>query len=487
MAPTKTDSPLKFARELGLTTPTPQGMKVNPKTLAGFEKRTVAFDWVHMGTTACTAGQLARTIHSLPFLPPRSGHLGNWQEIAAGRAGALDYNSIICKEERVGFPLIYDFNMTENADLTEGDGIYLPGSVVSAGQRKILPLYTWKDGAFHLTPRHQSYLSPFVLTEKEGGLIPLITFHRQQFSRLPGYHFQSQAQIILSHEPLFRDILNVLINEALRTPYPARALNLTIDRLVDISGKSVRAEWTISGQSFRSGAHQFAEGKSLIEAVILPLRAAAAPHLFMDNPSFFDQPMALCSLPLISLMLALMKPSFSIARGESHPLFNFHMHWGAIGMAGYPPKKHGHFSSHVRYSRPLYQTVIRHFPNIPPVFFALLPAAIYLLWPHEHYAADQELIEDLLHQIAQETNGMIAKPNLLIAKINRIAGDWLERHIRNLSPYFLNRFSAQRSVFNPIALPPIGRSLKPNGFEELTLTQLSMLVGALMEKAIALI
>ena len=476
-------SMIDIAQKFGLMERGVNGIKITPKILNDFQHRKLAFDWVHMGTTACKAGDIATIIReTIWFLPPRSGHAGNWADIAAGCAGAVDYNKILCADEKLAYPLIYDLNMTENDDLTEGDTIYLPGSYVKNGQRLLLPLYCWQGGNFVRADRRYSYLSPFVLIEYDHELMPLLSFHRQSYNHLREYHFKSQAAVIIRAKDLFQNILLALIKQAINNREPEHFLQLIFDRIVDVSGITRRIHWHVSQGTYWAGDVSFSSPTELVMAATLPWLAADNPWLLIKQPDFFSRPMLLCSLPLISLMLAVCNTHLTKTNEQVDGFFNLHAHWGAIGMAGYPPRKHGYFANQVRYARPIYQTVIRDFPEIRPVFFLLIPSAIYLLWPHQHYPNDYELVTSLLKETHDQTMPYLNKPNILGDKIDKITSDWLEKNIKTISPYFIRRFQVQRSVFNAIELPKTGRSIKPEYFDQLSLSQLSMLVGSITER-----
>lgn len=96
---------------------------------------------VHLGTRDVRVGTLLDAVHAEPgLLPPRSGHLGNWEDIALGRSGPMDFNTAVCGGGH-GFPLIYGFTQTE-AEETGGDDVYLPGSLVEgagAGRCRCTP------------------------------------------------------------------------------------------------------------------------------------------------------------------------------------------------------------------------------------------------------------------------------------------------------------------------------------------------------------
>jgi hypothetical protein len=89
----------------------------------------------------------------------------------------------------------------------------------------------------------------------------------------------------------------------------------------------------------------------------------------------------------------------------------------------------------------------------------------------------------LIREVRLTTDPLVEKTNILPDEVGRVVQRWLERERHNLSEYFLNRFVSRRSVFNDIELPPPGQSIRPPGFDDLTLRQASMLIGALFDHA----
>src|SRR5689334_16941075 len=72
-----------------------------------------AFRWAHMGHSDLSVRALLTTIREAAGLhPPRTGHVGNWNDIVAGRAGAMDFNQGACVHGSA-YALLYPFNKTE--------------------------------------------------------------------------------------------------------------------------------------------------------------------------------------------------------------------------------------------------------------------------------------------------------------------------------------------------------------------------------------
>lgn len=80
----------------------------------------------NMGMLATKVSDILRLIPTAPKVPVRSGHVGNWNEIWAGRTGLVDYNRYICRDFAVGAPLLHCHTSVENVDRTDGDTIICP-------------------------------------------------------------------------------------------------------------------------------------------------------------------------------------------------------------------------------------------------------------------------------------------------------------------------------------------------------------------------
>ena len=75
---------------------------------------------------------------------------------------------------------------------------------------------------------------------------------------------------------------------------------------------------------------------------------------------------------------------------------NPHLHWGGPKMGGYQPQLRGYFAEHARHLRKLFRPVIEDLPEVEPVFFVLLPAAVFNLCPHEALSRDIVMMDRLM-------------------------------------------------------------------------------------------
>lgn len=476
--------PAELLRELGLCRQDGRPPRVTERRLDELARRERVFEWVHMGTSGLPAGELARILRDTPRLcPPRTGHLGNWEDIVLGRAGTLDYNQVVCCRWKLGYPLIYDLNQTEDAQLRQGDWVYLPGSRVQRGVRTELPLFTWDGLRLTERSREQPLFVPYVLTPVEGSLVPLSRVHRESLGRLPGLPFRTYSDLLVGREPLVRQILLELVEEARRRPDPELALELVFDRVVSLDGTVRREPISLAGGGFRAGRAFYEDAAALVDAALIPVRAAAEPEGFVAGTAGLPWDAPLLSGLLSEVFIPLLDAHYSAGEVDRETMkrpCNPHLHWGAISMAGYPPRRHGYFEDHVRSLRKIYQVLLRNMSGLDPVYFVLLPTTPLMLLPASAHPTDAEVLEVLIHRVLRETEGLLAS-HRLPAEIDRIVAGWLAGEGRHLSPYFRNRFSSRGSVYNEVDLPEESGPLEPEGFRALALRQACMIIGSLKE------
>jgi hypothetical protein len=478
--------PAELLAELGIF----QGMarRAVDRLLGEIERRERAFEWFHMGTSSLPIGSLIRTLESLPEMrAPRTGHLGNWEDIVLGRAGTLDYNQVICCQWKLGQALVYDFNQTEDASLAQGDWVYLPGSLVREGKRTLLPLQTWDGGRFAERSREQPLFTPYVRTADGGGPVPLSRFHRRTLERLPGLPFRTYSDLILSREPLVREILRRLAAWAREQENPAQALELVFDRSVALDGVVRRGVLAVEGGGFRVGEGFYPDVDALVEAALVPIRAASRPESFFAEIAGMPWEVPLASSLLMEALTAILEAHYPEGGGgpETRKPCNVHLHWGAIGMAGYPPRRKGYFSGQVKHLRKLCRVLVDQIPEIDPIYFVLLPASPFMLLPSSAHPADAECLEALLDRVHAETDGLLGSgSHRLGPTIDSVVREWLDGEGERLSSYFLYRFSARRSVYNEVDLPETGEPLEPRGFRSLALRQATTVIGAIKQAVV---
>ncbi|PZD96795.1 hypothetical protein DNH61_06250 [Paenibacillus sambharensis] len=449
-----------------------------------FASRERAFDWVHVGNTDLPIHEVLNAIkQSEELLPPRSGHMGNWEEITLGRAGVMDFNHAICAEG-YGYPLIYSFNQTEDSELTGGDWVYMPGSVLEQGVRSELNLYTWDGASFVQRNRIRPLFVPFVLTEADGVLQPVSQLHWSRMTAAGQFSFRLEGAAIWEHGKLVKDVLRELLETAAVHPNPRRAYQDLISHQVSLDGTMVRAELEREGAAYRLGATRYAGTDELVDAVMLPFQAVAEPQAFFANIRELPDTLPILSNIIAGVLSAVVHthyPGAQVVRDQMTRPFNPHFHWGARDMAGYPPVRKGYFAekSTIKSYRHICQTIIRNFHEIDPLYFILMPAAVFTLWPADCHEADRWCIGQLISSVKEKTDQLSGRPDQMMPCISQIVEEWLSGAESQCSHYWLNRFGTRRGILNEGDIPRSSRPVEPDGFGHLTFRQACMIVGAL--------
>ena len=455
-----------------------------------------AFAPVNLSTRDIPVGTLLDALAAEEgLLPPRSGHLGNWEDIALGRSGPMDFNTAVCGGGH-GFPLIYGFTQTE-ADEPGGDGVYLPGSLVEGGRRRLLPLFTWDGRAFVRRDRSRPLFCPLVQTEVDGEPTPLVEVHWRRMQAIPGYRFELEATRLVAHGPLVVDMVCVLLAEAGRKENPRRAFAELISHAVRLDGRVARCELRPDGTGYVLDGHRFASARELAQAALLPLQALTEPSSFFGRMGDLPPVLPMMSHLLTTVLSALFgadHPDVSAITGAAQPAdlagstapsdhrstpgvtedgFRVHLHWGARAMAGCPPRRGGYFArkSTARALRGITGPLVRDFNEAHPLCFVLLPAPVFMLCPPDTSAGDAENLADLFKAVLSVPGEQAYETAL----------GWLAGHRDGLSVYLLDRFRDGSGVPHDGAGREPSRPVEPYGFRELTLRQASALVAAFEE------
>lgn len=458
---------------------------LDARSMELFARRELEFDWTHMGNSEIRVGQVIDALHETPhMLPPRTGHIGNWTNIVNGRAGPRDYNHMICGSDRLGYPLLFDFNQTEADVARSGDWSYIPGSVVHRTERKALELFTWDGASFCRRDRRESFFTPFTLTPVEGQLVPLAKLHRDIFKKIGKFQFRLQSDLLARRETLVRDILYVSLEDARSQERPDQILRRILDRSVTADGRVTRTTLELSGQGFRMGGARYANTREIVDHVMLPILLAARPESIADGIKELPWQMPVISASLFVLILAVLNthyPDVDKPTPELTRPCNPHLHWGGIPMAGYPPQDRGYFAENTRHLRKLFRPVIRELSKIDPVFYVLLPAGVFNLCPHDSFPDDIGYLATLMSRVRADTDHLAGKPTEIKRRIEQIADDWLPTAEPALSGYFISRFTAAPGTVISLPAPVEGKLIMPPGFTALTLQQASMIMGVLSQ------
>ncbi len=429
---------------------------------------------VHLGEHDVPVGRVLDLIAGTEgLLPPRTGHLGNWEDIAAGRAGAMDFNTAVCGGGH-GYPLIYGFTRTESATEGGGDDVYLPGSLVDGGRRRALELFTWDGRGFARRDRERALFCPMVRTEVDGALEPLARVHLRRMRRIPGYRFATWADSLMACAPLLVDMMTVLIEAARSDPNPPRALTELVSQSVRLDGSVRRCELRPDGDGFVLDDHRFGSARELARAVLLPLRALTEPDWFFEHIASMPPVLPVISLLMTNVLFAVLGDHRPDETGvpQEGP-FITHLHWGARAMAGAPPRRSGYFGrrSRVRPMRTITATLVREFERIRPVCFLLLPAPVFQLCPPSSEPADAELLARVFTAVTRAAPE--AAYEVALAELAGVCGQ--------LSPYVRDRFREGSGVPRDGEPREAAVPVEPEGFRDLTYRQACALVAAFEE------
>ena len=478
-------TPLQLLEALDLIGDGAPGEKLPWARIEQFAERRCAFDWLHLGQTDVAVGRLLELLAGEPhLLPPRTGHMGNWGDIANGRAGAMDFNRATTIDGR-GYPLIYAFNQTEDAALENGDWVYLPGSLTERSQRIELDLHTWDGGAFVRRSREHPLFTPFVMAGLDGTLQPLTQIHWRRMCGFEGFRFGLEASALCRDETLLRGILATLIEDAAAQNNPRAAFQEVLSHQVSLDGRMLRESVQRVGSGYRMGEVDYADVDALVDAMLLPLQAVSDPQAFFGRIATLPARMPTMANTLARMLSGFFSthyPDAAIDRATMTQPFNPHFHWGARDMAGYPPVRNGYFSRKTRAksAAKICQAIVRDFPQVDPLLFVLMPSTMFMLCPTSAHECDHEPVADLIARVGRAV-GTGAAARAAMPAVQGVVRDWLAETEGRLSGYFLDRFHRRRGVLNSGDLPERSVAVEPTGFREMSLRQACMTVGALMQ------
>jgi|GEM_PF-1448635 len=477
-------SPLALLEALDLIGDGQPGEKISWARVEDFAERRCAFDWLHLGQTDLAIGRLLDVVAAHPhLLPPRSGHMGNWEAIATGRAGAMDFNRCAATRGR-GYPLVYAFNQTEDATLTLGDCVYLPGSLIRDGQRIELPLHTWDGNAFALRDRSEALFTPFVRSHDGGALEPLTRIHARRMAALTEFRFGLEPDMLMRDEPTLRAVLATLIEDAAAQPNARIALQELFGRQAGLDGSVSREDMFRNDGIYSMNGTTYGTLEQTVDAAILPLLAVAAPERFDAMIASLPARVPVVATPLIQMLCGLFSthyPDSPIERATMTQPFNPHFHWGARDMAGYPPVHNGYFarSSRAKSAAKICGAVLRNFSQIDPLLFILMPVTIFMLCPTTAHEGDHALVASLIARVRKHSADA-ADPAQAMAQVQAVVYAWLAEVEGRISPYFITRFERRSGVLHKARPPAYSEPVEPAGFRDMSLRQACMTVGALM-------
>lgn len=434
-----------------------------------------SYECIHIGSHAV---QLSSLLSGLAMeknvKPPRTGHIGNWNDIVAGLAGPLDFNHSICKGG-YGYPLIYCFTQTE-AEVDGqryGDWVYRPGSVMHHGKKGHLPLFTFDGRDFVARERDTPWFCPFVMTGIDGTRVPLIDFHIRRWTELTGVTPCLEAQFIVENTEIVKALLTVLLESAAERVNSRRAFQDIFSHTVTKSGRVERANIRKDSQGYWLEDHYYGTTKALVDAAFIPFLAVTDPANTLMNMRCFPNRIPLISHLLVSIITSILGTHDPRGTMSKKP-FMAHLHWGARDMAGYPPVRHGYLvqKSTIKSMRSMCDTIRANFQEISPLVIVLLPASMFMLCPLMAYPGDSDCLSKLFGLIGGSADQ---------GRISGIVRGWLKTNQERMSDYFFNRFKPSFGFSTAIPTPEYGGTVQPHGFQNLTTQQACSIVGAMME------
>jgi hypothetical protein len=453
--------------------------------IGGMAARKCAFKAVHMGEQDLPIGTLLDLITSDSALcPPRTGHIGNWNNIALGRAGAMDFNKAICAPG-YGYPLLYCFTQTEADTAEQGDWGYLPGSIVEGDVRAPLRLHAWDGTSYAPCSHGRPRFTPFIQAECAGELRPLTEVHAQRLGQIGPHPFKLEQAIFAAHEDVIRPLLHILLDDACKRDQPRRALHDLVCQSVGLDGTLTRCPLELDGKGFKFGDTYYSSTESLVEYIMVPFRAVAKPHQFLAEIGVLPTILPIASNLLTAVLSAALQTHLLDHAASSSRVvgpLNPHLHWGGRDMAGYPPRHGGYLfeDAKLRSLKRMCAALVERSATFTPLCFVMLPATVFMLCPASTSPGDVDLLAKLFRRVNNAAPSRDAGVSAVQQTVEAAVREWHDAEGANLSSYFRYRFGPRRGGLASAVMQP-SDPVEPEGFRALTLRQACLVVGALYE------
>lgn len=428
------------------------------------------FTSVNIGNLDVKFGDVIRLIgENYASKALRSGHTTDWYDIDRNNTGLLDYNNTVTANGRYGVLMLHDQTETENTELSSGDTIYLPGSKVVNGERVARELYVFKNGKMEPCDRTQSYFMPACYTREDGQYVHLIKYLKEKNESLPNLQFNYESDAIVSRAEEFEKFLAFfldIIKSGEDDFLPDNFFRKTVrDGIAgDVVFEYKEGQFLIDGKGYTQ--------EELISLILLPFRFASIDD--SAEPAYSAHsvyPLLHNSLLILFIALAYNYPMFHENKRE---VFRVHFHWGAIGMAGYPPAKKGYFRTASKTVKK-FHSYLQQKKEAPNLFFILIPVFPFLFYSDRREGKDLDLLTELFRQLKEVPAGV--QPEV-VQEIEAITTAWIKENRKELSPYFLSKFKKKRSILFDGGRGD--RELESPGYlQELEYRTISIVVGAL--------
>jgi hypothetical protein len=392
----------------------------------------------------------------------------------------LDYNSGVCHQSSYGSPLLVDWTRTETDDLRDGDTFYRPATSITRDGARELPLYVWGGSGFSRVDRSISRFLPFVLTDADsGGLQTLISWHHDH-NQATGWHFSYLSQKVIAQQEHVRTLLIGAFKQCLQSPKPESALTLLIDRCVRPDGTIERVTPHLDQARVEVAGIVYESIQQLADACMTPFHAAAEPGWWEANAA-----RQLATIPLLSNLVVILAlypllRTHELDSGSRGEALLLHPHWGAAGMAGYPPESRGYFAKQITALRSCINLLLATPSAQDPVHslvYLLAPAAPFLLGGLSNQPNDSILIEELLRTVHTEV-GHREYGEIHQETVDAAALPWLRQNESRLSEYWCARFRAGGGIGTFTNTQDIAYPDLPDALLDMPMRTLCMTLGS---------
>lgn len=416
--------------------------------------------------------------HSNLVSAPRTGHIGGtWEAIIAGGGGNVAFNRGVL-ELGLGYPLLFDINMTPDEKSSKGDVLYYPGTILDGSSSVIeMEKYVFRDGKFRPSDVKNLY-TPFISTTINGSVVAINQVHRARLEYLPNKKYVSD--VLWNNWSRVESYLRIIIDRALLED-TASGRTSVVQKAID---KWISADGIVSDAYFQVNQNGInRNGKSykwdeFINLVKLNVYISSHPEAMPDAITGVNDGVPQISKEFLILTMALLDTDFTQGtkcQGNINP----HFHWGGFQMAGLG-KDRGYFHKSVATIRNLMRMITVGSTERPqPIAYTLLPAGIFLLLPHLSNRGEITAINELLMSISNEPEGKINKDKTL-NHVRKSVDEWMSNgQHQKLSTEFISRFS--KNSHPMMNIPRDATLTVPETFNGLSLQQLLITAGFLKQ------
>lgn len=430
----------------------------------------------HLASGRATVGDVAGALRASGLTPPRTGHLADWDDIWDGCSSVLDYNAVVCRDLGIGYPLLFDFTQSETVQGDAGDTLFQPGAVFRRGRRMRLPLRHWNGTRMVTHDRSRPLLVPYLEAEFEGAPVALSRLHRRRMRTAPA-RVGIFSDTVWGAADRVRELLGCLVESAVDD----RRLGMVFDRVVRPDGTVMRVAPQRDGTGFRMGETCYSSPAALVEASLVPFAVATSdeplPAILREIPAA-----PLASVDVVALCHAVLgthRPATSAV--GSGP--DIHVHWGALAMAGAPPRRKGYFANRIQRARWMYESAVAGLSWVRPTLFVMAPVAPFFLWLPERAVGDRAALDDLLDRVRRVVPPDRLSADRAVPAVRAAVADWAAAGA--LSAELRCRFGWRDRAGPDDAEPAGGPLVAPTGGMDLPVRTACLLVGVLAEAVAA--